>query len=85
MLASVRRPRLDPADLAAARDAALRMVGSDDWHRDWNRALLLRLWDEEWSRQLVSTALTEGVDAVAARRALGKLPLARLQPDEVRE
>ena len=85
MLTTMRRPRLDPSEVATARQVILRAAGGPDrddwWVPGWVGELASRFWSAEWSRELAVAALGSSPQADAARRILVKVPRAEIDED----
>ncbi|MEA2827865.1 MAG: hypothetical protein QOG43_2304 [Actinomycetota bacterium] len=85
MLTTVRQARLDPSEVAIARQiilGAARGADRDDWWvPDWVGELASRFWSAEWSRELAMAALDAGPEADAARRVLVDVPRAEIDDD----
>jgi hypothetical protein len=86
MLASLRRPRLTPGELAVARSIVLAGARERDqpyWTSGrWVSALAERFSDDGWAHRLAQAGCGGGPDAAAALRVLGKLRGVRLAPEQ---
>ncbi|HET7489632.1 MAG TPA: hypothetical protein VFJ85_17020 [Acidimicrobiales bacterium] len=80
MLTSIKRPRLDAAEVAIARGVVLRGAERRRAPR-WVGELAWRFWSDDWEDELRSAAISGAPGSDAALRVLAALPRTHLDPE----